>query len=53
MDTRVKIPWVGGQNGMGKGFDIPWLGGNTMDRESKYHGQGVQYTKGMGSKFHG
>ena len=21
-----------GSNGMGKGFDIPWLWGNTMDR---------------------
>ena len=28
----VKIPCIGGQNTMGRGFDIPWI------RGSKYHG---------------
>jgi hypothetical protein len=48
MDTRVKIPWIGGQNTMDRvvkipcmdrGGKIPWVGGQmAMDRGSKYHG---------------
>jgi hypothetical protein len=50
MDRGGKIPWVGGQMAWVKvsiyhGYgEIPWI-------ESKYHGQGVQYTKGMGVKI--
>jgi hypothetical protein len=47
MDMGLKIPLIGGQNTMDKGFDILWVGGlvsnikcfqNTMGRGSIYHG---------------
>jgi len=32
----VDIPWVGGQNPIGRGVKIPWVGArNTMDRGFK------------------
>jgi hypothetical protein len=42
----VIIPWIEGQNTMGTGFDIPWVGvkipwisdQHIRDRGSKYHG---------------
>jgi hypothetical protein len=34
---------------MGRGFKIPWIEGqNTMGRGSKYHGYGVRYTMDKG-----
>ena len=27
MGRGVDIPWVGGQNTIGRGVDIPWVGG--------------------------
>ena len=47
---------------MGRGVNIPWVGGRyTMDRVSKCHEKGGQYTMGKGvdipwlggSKYHG
>jgi hypothetical protein len=33
MGRGVDIPWIGGQNAMGRGVKIPWVGGqNTMGR---------------------
>ena len=38
MGRGVDIPWVGGRYTMVKGVNIPWVGGqNTMGRE------GIQY----------
>jgi len=34
----VKLPWVGDQYTMGRGFSTPWV------TRSKYHGYGVQCT---------
>ena len=47
MSMRVDIPWLGGQNTMGKGdqntmgkwVNIPWaVGQNTMVRKENHHG---------------
>jgi len=43
----VKIPWVGGQNTMGREFDIPWIGG------SIYHRQGLGIPWVFNSPFKG
>ena len=40
MGRGVNIPWVGGQNTMGRGVDIPSLRGSIC------HGQGGQNTMG-------
>ena len=53
MDRVVDIPWLGGQNTMGRGVTMPCVGGrNTMCRgfdipwvELKYHGYGVKTYK--------
>ena len=39
MAREVDIPWIGGQNAMGRGVKIPWVGGRyTIGRGSIYHG---------------
>ena len=51
----------GDQYTMGRGFNIPWVGGqntmgggkNTMDRVVKISWVGVQHTKSRGTKYHG
>ena len=57
MDKWSDLPWVEGQNTMGRGvniprirgFYIPWVEGqNTIGREVKYHGDGVQYIMDRG-----
>jgi hypothetical protein len=47
----VKIPWIGDQNTMGRGFDIPWVGvQNTMGGSKNTNGGGGGQNT-MGRRF--
>jgi hypothetical protein len=54
MDSGVKIQLVEDQNIMGRGVDIPWVGGSKYHGTgSKYHGYGVKIPWVKGYEYHG